>query len=260
MLTHKYIILPGFNKGRIKKKMINKNDFIEIEYTGMIKDEGIVFDTTDKKTAEENGIAEQRADYGPIVICVGHGQVIRGLDRQIEGKETGREYRIAVEPEEAFGKKSAQFIQLVPSSKFRQNDIIPQPGMQVNVDGSVGIIKTVSGGRILVDFNHPLSGKVLEYTVKANRKVEDDKEKLRKYLGLMLNTKDISVELAEGKAEVRLETQLPEQIQAEMLKKVKEAIPAIKEITFRKEEKEKKEKEKNGEKAQKPEKKAPVNE
>ncbi|MCH8980513.1 hypothetical protein IH922_00675 [candidate division KSB1 bacterium] len=50
--------------------------------------------------------------------------------------------------------------------------------MQINIDGMMGIIKTAGGGRCLVDFNHPLSGKEVTYTIKVNKIITDDKEKL----------------------------------------------------------------------------------
>ena len=44
-------------------------------------------------------------------------------------------------------------------SAFKKENITTQPGLQITVDEAVGMVKTVSGGRVIVDFNHPLSGK-----------------------------------------------------------------------------------------------------
>ena len=152
--------------------MIKKNDFIEIEYTGKTKDEQMVFDTTDEKLAKEEEIFQKGAQYGSAVICIGQGQIIEGLDNKLVDKEEGKDYTIDLQPEEAFGKKSAKLIQLVPTRKFKESEVMPQPGLQVQIDGMNGIIKTVSGGRTLVDFNHPLSGKIIEYDVKIIKKSE----------------------------------------------------------------------------------------
>ena len=149
--------------------IVSKKDFIEIEYTGKLKDENVVFDTTDETVAKENGL-ESHSGYGSVIICVGEEQLLKGLDKNLEGKETGKEYDIELKPEDAFGNKNAKLIQLVPTSKFKQQNVQPMPGMQLNIDGVVGTIKTVSGGRTLVDFNHPLSGKVLTYKIKINKK------------------------------------------------------------------------------------------
>ena len=216
--------------------MIKENEFIEIEYTGKTKDD-IIFDTTDEKVAKEEGIAQPNASYGPAIICVGQGQIIGGLDKKILDKEIGKEYTIELQPEEAFGKKSAKLIQLVPTRKFKENEIMPQPGLQVEIDNLTGIIKTVSGGRTLVDFNHPLSGKIIDYKIKILRKVEDDKEKLLGYLKLILGMKDINVDIKEGKATVTTKMEFPKEATDELAKKIKEVIPSIKDIEFKKEEK-----------------------
>jgi FKBP-type peptidyl-prolyl cis-trans isomerase 2 len=215
--------------------MIQKNDFVEIEYTGKTTDEGFIFDTTNEKIAKENRISEEHAIYGPIVICVGQNQILAGLDKNIPGKEVGVDYEIELSSEDAFGKKSAKLIQLIPARKFREQEVIPQPGLTVNIDGMNGIIKTASGGRILVDFNHPLSGKSVKYNLKVLRKVEDDKEKLIGFLKLTLGIKDLLVNLSDGKAEVILKVELPKEVVLELTQKVTSLIPAIKEVLFKKE-------------------------
>ena len=74
---------------------INNQDFIEVEYTGRTKAEGFIFDTTDKKVAEENGLGDDMK-FGAVVICVGEGHLIRGLDEQLPGKEAGKTYTIEI--------------------------------------------------------------------------------------------------------------------------------------------------------------------
>ncbi len=55
-------------------------DFIEIEYTGKLKAEDIIFDTTDEKLAKENNIHQENSNYGPTIICLGENQILKGLD------------------------------------------------------------------------------------------------------------------------------------------------------------------------------------
>jgi len=210
---------------------IKKKDFIEIEYTGKLKDENVVFDTTDEKVAKENGL-ESHSGYGSVIICVGEEQLLKGLDKNLEGKETGKEYDIELKPEDAFGNKNAKLIQLIPTSKFKQQNIQPMPGMQLNIDGIAGIIKTVSGGRTLVDFNHPLAGKEVSYKIKINKKITDDKEKLEGYLKLSLSTKEIEIEVNDGNAKIKLKKEIPKEAQENLSKKITELIPNIKNVEF----------------------------
>ena len=210
---------------------VSKKDFIEIEYTGKLKDENVVFDTTDETVAKENGL-ESHSGYGSVIICVGEEQLLKGLDKNLEGKETGKEYDIELKPEDAFGNKNAKLIQLIPTSKFKQQNIQPMPGMQLNIDGIAGTIKTVSGGRTLVDFNHPLAGKEVSYKIKINKKITDDKEKLEGYLKLSLSTKEIEIEVNDGNAKIKLKKEMPKEAQESLSKKITELIQNIKNVEF----------------------------
>ena len=50
-------------------------------------------------------------------------------------------------------------MQLVPMSEFKKQGIKPQVGMAITSEGNTGIIRSVSGGRVRLDFNHELAGK-----------------------------------------------------------------------------------------------------
>ncbi len=210
---------------------ITKGDFIEIEYTGKIKDGNTVFDTTNPEIAKQNEL-HSHAGFGPVVICIGQNQVLQGIDKHLEGKEVGKEYSMVIEPELAFGKKSMQLIQMIPSNKFKAQHVEPMPGLQVNIDGVTGLIKTVSGGRVMVDFNHPLSGKDLYYTVKVNKKVTSDQEKLTGLLKNMLAIKEIDATVHEGKATVTLKQALPKEAQDHISKKITSLVSSIKAVEF----------------------------
>ncbi|MGM5484408.1 MAG: FKBP-type peptidyl-prolyl cis-trans isomerase [Nanobdellota archaeon] len=197
---------------------VENGDFIELDYTGKTKEEGIVFDTTDKKTAIENGLKQQTE---PIIIWAGNGQVMQGLDEDLIGKEIGKDYSVEIKPEKAFGKKDAKKVQLIAATKFKKENINPQPGMQVNVDDNVGIVKTVTGGRVMVDFNHPLSGKDIIYDYRINRKVEKLDEKIKGYFRVTFNL-DVDVEVKEGECVIKTDQDIPEELQKNFNDKLKE--------------------------------------
>jgi len=212
---------------------IKKGDFIEVEYTGKTK-EGIVFDTTYEQIAKENKIHNEDASYGPIVICVGESHVISGLDKRLQGKTIG-EYDFEISQEEGFGKKTAKLLRLIPMSAFRKQDIQPFPGLQINMDGVMGTVKTVSGGRIIVDFNHPLAGKELEYHVKINRLVEGIDEKIKSLIKLQFGLKDdeFDVVIKDNIVGITLkkEINIPEEMQ-KIFKEKAIKLAEVKDITF----------------------------
>lgn len=212
--------------------VIKRHDFVEIEYTGRIKEGGAIFDTTEEEVAKDNGLYDKNADYSPAVICVGENSILKGLEDQLIGKETEKEYTFEISSGNAFGRKDAKLIQLIPTSKFRQQNIQPIPGLQLSVDGVFGIVKTVSGGRCLVDFNHPLAGKDLAYDVKVKRVIEDDKEKLRSLLKTHAGIRDAEIEVKEDTANIKLKNGVSKQVQEEFVNIANKTISSVKQITF----------------------------
>jgi FKBP-type peptidyl-prolyl cis-trans isomerase 2 len=184
---------------------IKKQDFVEIEYTGKLKEENIIFDTSDEKTAKDNGLYNKMHSYGPVKIMIGSSQVLPGLDKFMEGKEPG-EYKVILDPTGGFGKKNAKLLRLIPKNIFIKQQINPMPGLPINIDGSDGIIKTVSGGRCIVDFNHPLSGKTLEYDLKIKRIITDEKEKVSAILELQIKKEEFELNLENDNLAIDLKT------------------------------------------------------
>jgi FKBP-type peptidyl-prolyl cis-trans isomerase 2 len=214
---------------------IKKDDFVELDYTGVLKDAGIVFDTTVADIAKKEGIFDPKMTYAPVSICIGQGQILQGLDASLEGLEVGKEKEILLPPERAFGRKDGKLMKLVPTSVFRKQNINPMPGLQLNIDGAVGTVRIVTGGRTIVDFNHPFAGKEVIYKVKILRKLTDDKEKVLALVELALNQKKdaIKIDIKEGKAHIEVVQDFPE----ELLKIVKERImallPQVKDVEFK---------------------------
>lgn len=209
------------------------HDFVEVEYTGKFAD-GFVFDTTDRETAQKNGLFSPQMKYKPAVVCIGENQLIAGLDQALLNKEVSQSYTISLEPEEAFGKKDFKKIKLLPLEEFRKRNINPQPGLQIDLDGERGIIIKATGGRILINFNHPFAGKKVIYEIKINKKVTDKKAQLESFLELSLNLPDLKIEIIEDKAAITLPLELPKPLQEELAKKIKKVI-SLKEITFKSE-------------------------
>lgn len=155
--------------------VVQKNDFVEIEFVGKLKDTNEVFDTNSKAEIEKKKL---NFEAKPYIICVGKGMSIKGLDKDIEGKEVGKEYSAEFKPEDAFGKRNSAMVRIIPLKFFVEQKIMPQKGMQMSLDDAIVKVISVSGGRVVVDFNNPLSGKVVTYTYKIIRKLEDEKEKI----------------------------------------------------------------------------------
>lgn len=211
---------------------IKEHDFIELNYTGKLTD-GTVFDTTIEKVAKDNGFDNEKAKFAPAVICVGEKQILPGLDAQLVDKEIGKDYDIKLSTEEAFGKRDVKKMRIMPISAFKEHNMQPQPGMQIDADGEVGTVSRVSGGRVIVNFNHPLAGKEVVYIVNVIRKVTDVSEQIKSFLTTSMRMPEdkIQVEVKEEKAEIKLPTDLPEQFTELISKKLAE-LTKLKEVKF----------------------------
>ncbi len=212
---------------------VNDHDFIELEYTGKINEDGQIFDTTDKTTAEKAGIFSQKMDYGPVIVCVGEKQVLPGLDNDVSGKEVGKEYSITFGSEQGFGKKDVKMIQLISTSKFHKEGIKPIPGLQINVDGKVAVVKAVTGGRTLVDFNHPLAGKELSYSYKILRIVTDVAEKTKAFIKMSLGH-NVTPDVTNNTLMLTSKVDFPVELQNMIKEQIQKAIPELQDIVFKK--------------------------
>ena len=155
---------------------LQKKDFIEIEFTGKLKDGG-VFDSNIKSELEKSGI---EGNPKPFKFCLGEGMFLPGIEEFLLGKDLG-EYKIELSPEKAFGKRDSNLIQKIPKNVFTQNKLNPVPGFVFNFDGRLGKVLASSGGRVIVDFNNPLAGKDVIYEVKVLRKIDDLNEKIKSF-------------------------------------------------------------------------------
>jgi len=182
--------------------LTEKNDFIELDFTGIIKDTKEVFDTTVKVDADKIGVKDS-SKVKPVIISIGNKMTVKGLDEDLTGKEIGKEYSVELKSEDAFGKRNPSMIKMIPLKLFIEQRIMPERGMQLSLDVMVVKIISVSGGRVLVDFNNPLSGKVVVYNYKVLRKVEDIKEKInalqefffRRTLEFEIDGKDLTLKV-----------------------------------------------------------------
>lgn len=157
------------------KMTVKNGDFIRIDFTESVDGKAIA--ATDKDVATEKGIYDEEAQYGPQLIIVGAGQVIKGLEEDLLGKEIGYSGSIEIPPEKAFGKHDPAKVETIPINRFKEER--PYPGMRVGVENKVGIVTRVIGRKVSVDFNHPLADKTVVYEYKILEAVEDRPERLK---------------------------------------------------------------------------------
>lgn len=161
---------------------IEKGNFIKIDYSAMLAATSQLFDTTNMEKAKKEKIFDEHSSYSPLLVVVGKGHVIPGLDEAFEGMDVGEERKLEIPPEKGFGIRDPNLVKILPISEFKKRDITPFPGMFVDLDGTNAIVKSVSGGRVMVDLNHALAGEKLVYEFKIVEKLDTLDSKIKAML------------------------------------------------------------------------------
>lgn len=154
-------------------------EFIKVTYTGKEKDTGRIFDTNNKKVAEENNTYNSNLNYKPTLMILGKKQLIQGFEEALEKMKAGEEKTIEIPPEKGYGQRKQELVKLIPLQIFKKNQIDPKPGMVLQLEGTPARIQSVSGGRVRVDFNHDLAGKTLIFEIKLEEKIEKQDDQLK---------------------------------------------------------------------------------
>ena len=206
-----------------------KGDFVEIKFVGRL-DDGKIFDLNDKELAKKESIDAHIHDK--TIICLGFKDVVEGLDEFLIDKEPNHKLEVTVQPEQGFGKRNAKSFSLVPLNKFKDQKFAPMPGLRIEIDGVPGTIKSISGGRVLIDFNHPLAGKVLKYEVTIINLITDLKEKVSSLLEMNLHMhKNYTIE--ENNGEITIKSELPIELKEMLEMELKKRIPELKKYSTR---------------------------
>ncbi len=145
---------------------VGKNTVVAIDYT-LTDDQGEVLDSSKGRE--------------PLAYLHGSGNIIPGLEKALEGKETGEAFSVRVPPEEAYGERSDELKQAVPRDMFQGVDDL-QVGMQfqANAGGQTQIVTVVGieGDQVTVDANHPMAGVALNFEVEVKDIREATEEEL----------------------------------------------------------------------------------
>ncbi|MEL0614635.1 peptidylprolyl isomerase [Marinomonas arenicola] len=116
---------------------------------------------------EDGQIVDSNFSHEPARFVFGDGNLLPAFEEVLLGMSVGQEGRFEMSPEQAFGARNESNIQRMPRSQFSM-DI--EEGMVVSfADASKnelpGVIAEIGDNEVLVDFNHPLSGRTLTYRV-----------------------------------------------------------------------------------------------
>ncbi|MAH42332.1 peptidylprolyl isomerase [archaeon] len=135
--------------------VVKKGDKVKVDYTGTF-DDGTVFDASEKHGE-------------PIEFEVGAGQMIKGFDDAVVGMKKGEEKDIKLKPSEAYGEHDPDKINKLPRDKFPDDikaDLMVKMGTSDGHEIIAKVVK-VSADGVVLDLNHPMAGKTLNFKIKV---------------------------------------------------------------------------------------------
>lgn len=136
---------------------ISKDKVVLIHYT--LKDNsGQVLDSSEGKE--------------PLAFIQGIGNIIPGLEEELETKSVGDKIAAVIAPEKAYGVRDDANVHVVPLSSFQaEGDEKLEVGMQVRVETNQGVsiadVAKIEGEDVTLDLNHPLAGETLHFDVEV---------------------------------------------------------------------------------------------
>ncbi len=127
---------------------------VSIEYTLSIEPEGVV---------------DSNVDADPLTYVQGAQQIVPALEKALEGLNVGDTTEVSISPQDGYGERSEEALQEVSMSQ------VPEEARKVGVvlqgrDQSGGVVNArvaeIKDTTVVLDLNHPLAGKTLQFNVK----------------------------------------------------------------------------------------------
>ena len=105
----------------------------------------------------------------PLVYLHGGGNLIKGLEQELEGKMVGDSFEAVIEPALAYGEVHPQLIKDIPRSLLSNIDNL-HVGMALESKSEDGtterfVVDHIGDDSVTINANHPLAGMTLRFQV-----------------------------------------------------------------------------------------------
>lgn len=121
-------------------------------------------------TDDEGTTIDSSAGGEPLAYIHGNGNLIPGLERELEGKSEGDKLDVKIAPADGYGEFDKNLIQRVPRRALKGIGNL-HVGMQLHAQSERGTravtVTQLVGDMVTLDGNHPLAGKNLNFKVEV---------------------------------------------------------------------------------------------
>lgn len=113
-------------------------------------------------------VLDSNLDMEPLSFILGKGHIIPGLESEVAKLAQGDEAVIEVKAADAYGTYDEEAVQTLPKEQFAGVELVQ--GMTLYGQGENGetvqvTVKSFDNESVDVDFNHPLAGKDLSFSI-----------------------------------------------------------------------------------------------
>jgi FKBP-type peptidyl-prolyl cis-trans isomerase SlyD len=119
---------------------------------------------------DAGAVLDSSAGGEPLAYIQGHGNLVSGLEKALEGKQDGETLAVSVSPAEGYGIRDAALIQRVPKRSLQGAGDI-RKGMQFQARTEDGMrlftVTALAGDMVTLDGNHPLADQTLHFDVEV---------------------------------------------------------------------------------------------
>ncbi len=118
-------------------------------------------------------LVERNPEDEPLEFTTGRMEVIPAIEKNVIGMENGETRSFTVPPEDGFGRRNPEAVQVIPRTDLETRVGQVEEGTVLRVqdeDGETTMLVTVSSlddDEAVIDLNHPLAGATLDMTIEV---------------------------------------------------------------------------------------------
>lgn len=116
----------------------------------------------------EGNVVDSNVDAEPLEFTFGAGQIIPGLESRIAQMSEGEQADVTVPAAEAYGEYNEEAMQKLPKEQFDGIELavgLPLQGQGPDGNPIQVVVKEILDNEVVIDFNHPLAGKDLDFNI-----------------------------------------------------------------------------------------------
>jgi FKBP-type peptidyl-prolyl cis-trans isomerase SlpA len=118
---------------------------------------------------KDGELIDSNFDKAPVTCVIGDGNLLPGFEEVLCGLVAGTRHEFTLQPEQAFGPVNEDNVQRFPLYQFAP-DLALGPGLMIEFadaagNKQAGTVRSVGKQWVEVDFNHPLAGRAIRFTV-----------------------------------------------------------------------------------------------